>query len=123
MIAGLSSASWLRRNPPHPGRQIAVRMEPADDYSGLTVAEAARKLGISRGHLSRVINGRAAVSLALAMKLDALGWGTAEGWVRAQTRYDIAQERKRLNRPLTQSPAYVREQELRRAEVQAAEAA
>lgn len=40
-----------------------------------------------------------------------------------QTRYDIARERKRLNRPLTQAPAYVREQELLRAEEAAAPAA
>lgn len=105
MIAGSSPHAWLRRNPPHPGRQIAARMEPLDDYLGLTVGEAARKLGVSRGHLSRVIHGRSPISLDLAMKMDALGWGTAEGWMEAQTRYDVSQERKRRKQPYAAAPA------------------
>ena len=61
MIAGVSPHAWLARNLPHPGRRIAARMEPLDDYPGLTIEEAARKLGVSRGYLSRVIRGRSPV--------------------------------------------------------------
>ena len=116
MIAGASPDAWLRRNPLHPGEHIADYLEPADDYPGMSVAEAARKLGVSRSRLSRVLQGKGSVTLDLAMKLEAAGWAAADDWMGFQTRYDIAQERKRLNRPLTQAPAYIREQELLRAE-------
>ena len=107
MIAGASPQAWLVRNPPHPGRRIAARMEPLDDYPGFSIAEAARKLGVSRGYLSRVIRGRSPVSLDLAMKMDALGWGTAENWMKAQARYDVSQERKRRKQPYAAAPAVV----------------
>ncbi len=120
MIVGLSPDSWLRRNPRHPGRHITVHLEAdeeePEEYPGMPVAEMARKLGVSRSRLSRVCREQAPVTLDLAMKLEAYGWATADTWMEMQTRYDIAQERKRLNRPLTQAPAYVREQELLRAE-------
>ena len=116
MIAGLSPDSWLRRNPLHPGELIAPHIEPAEDYPGMSVAEAARRIGVSRSRLSRVLQGRGPITLDLAMKLEAAGWATADIWMAYQMNYDIAQERKRLNRPLTQAPAYLLEQELRRAE-------
>lgn len=115
MIAGLSPDSWLRRDPLHPGGLVAVHIEPVDDYAGMSVAEAARRLGVSRSRLSRVLKGHGPVTLDLAMKLEAVGWATADHWMDLQTRYDIAQERKRLNRPLTQAPAWVEGQALLRA--------
>lgn len=47
-------------NPPHPGevlRDMVLR-----DNGGITVTEAAKRLGVSRVALSRVVNGKAAVS-------------------------------------------------------------
>ena len=90
--------SWLRRNPPHPGRHIYHgRMEAVEGvYEGVSVTEAAQKLGVSRVTLSRVLNGNAAISVSLALKLEAVGWGKADVWVRRQARYDLARERNRL---------------------------
>ena len=116
MIVGLSPDSWLRRNPMHPGSHIAFHLEADEEYPGMSVAEMARKLGVSRSRLSRVCKEQAPITLDLAMKLEAYGWATADAWMGMQTRYDIAQERKRLNRPLTQAPAYIEQQELLRAE-------
>ena len=62
----------------------------------LTVSEAAHKIGVSRFALSRMLNGRARISVSLALKLEAAGWGTADSWLRRQARYDLAQERNRL---------------------------
>ena len=116
MIVGLSPDSWLRRNPRHPGRHIAFHLEADEEYPGMSVAEMARKLGVSRSRLARVCREQSPITLDLAMKLEAYGWATADAWMGMQTRYDIAQERKRLNRPLTQAPAYIEQQELLRAE-------
>lgn len=62
----------------------------------LTVSEAARRLGVSRATLSRVLNGRAGISVSLVLKLEAAGWGTADAWLRRQSQYDLARERNRL---------------------------
>ena len=90
--------AWLRRNPVHPGRYIYHGcMEAVDGVGeGMRVGEAARKLGVSRVQLSRVLNGRAGVSVSLALKLEAAGWGEADMWVRLQARYDLAQGRNRI---------------------------
>ena len=89
--------AWLRRHPSHPGRHIyhGCMEDPLGEHS-LTVSEAAHRLGVSRVTLSRVLNGRASVSVSLALKLEAAGWGTADAWLRRQAQYDLARERNRL---------------------------
>ena len=57
---------------------------------------AAKKLGVSRNTLSRVINGASGISPEMAIKLEAAGWGTADVWLRRQSQYDLARERNRL---------------------------
>jgi len=52
-------------NPPHPGEVLADTVLRRD--GSLSVTEFARRLGVSRVALSRVVNGRAAVSAELAI--------------------------------------------------------
>ena len=79
-------------NPPHPGLSIRENcLVPL----GLNVTEAARVLGVARHTLSRVLNGHAAVSPEMAIRLEKAGWSNAEFWLRRQARYDLAQARKR----------------------------
>ncbi len=122
MIAGAKESDWMVRNPWRPGRHIAACLEASDDYPGMSVSEAARKLGVSRYRFFRVLHGRGPVTLDLALKMEALGWVTADLWLEMQTRYDLAQARKRLNRPLSAAPAVRRKNELL-AEADAAAAA
>lgn len=79
-------------NPPHPGNvlQDTVLRE-------MTVTEFARRVSVSRVALSRVVDGRAAVSAELAIRLAAALGGSAETWMRMQVAYDLwhAQKRKR----------------------------
>ena len=83
------------KNPPHPGRSIR---ENCLDPLGLSVTEAARALGVARHTLSRVLNGHAAVSPEMAIRLEKVGWSNAEFWLRRQTSYDLAQARKSEDR-------------------------
>ena len=56
----------VMNNPPHPGRSIRENcLEPL----GLNVTEAAKVLGVARHTLSRVLNGRAAISPEMAIRL------------------------------------------------------
>jgi addiction module HigA family antidote len=74
-------------NPPHPGELLQDTVLDAED--GLTVTEFAKRLGVSRVALSRVVNGRAAVSAELALRLAAALGGSAESWLRMQADYDL----------------------------------
>ena len=81
------------KNPPHPGRSIK---ENCLDPLGLNIAEAANVLDVARHTLSRVLNGHAAVSPEMAIRLEKAGWSNAEFWLRRQTAYNLAQATKRL---------------------------
>jgi len=82
-------------NPPHLGLTLRDDVLPA---LGLSVTEAAQQLDVSRVTLSRVLNGRAAISPAMALRIEAwLGvdrGGEARLWLAEQTAYDLWQARK-----------------------------
>lgn len=78
-------------DPAHPGEIVRDNIEA----EGWTVTEGAVRLGVSRITLSRLLNGRAGISAAMALALERLGWGTADHWVRMQGSYDLARERRR----------------------------
>ena len=79
------------KNPPHPGRGVKDDI----DALGLTVAEAAEALGITRQQLYNVINGRSGVTPEMALRLEKGVGGTADSWLGMQTAYDLAQLRRR----------------------------
>jgi antitoxin HigA-1 len=80
-------------NPPHPGEVLKDTVLRRG--GGLSVTEFAKRLGVSRVALSRVVNGRAAVSAELAIRLAAALGGSAESWLRMQVSYDIWQAQRR----------------------------
>ncbi len=79
------------KDPPHPGLGIK---ETCLVPLGLSVTEAAQVLGVARHTLSRVLNGRAAISPEMAIRLEKAGWSNAEFWLRLQTAYDLARARR-----------------------------
>jgi len=75
------------KTPPHPG--LSVRYDCLEPL-GLSVTEAAAKLGVSRKQLSDVVNGRAGISPEMAIRLDKAFGGGADTWYRLQAAYDLA---------------------------------
>jgi addiction module HigA family antidote len=79
------------KSPPHPGHSIRHDcIEPL----GLTISEAAKRLGVSRKQLSEIVNGHAGISPEMAIRLDKAFGGGAETWYRLQAAYDLAQAMK-----------------------------
>lgn len=87
-------------NPAHPGELLAGWLTDLD----VTVTAFATHIGVSRPMLSRVLNGRSAVSADMDLRLsEALG--TTPGyWLALQTQRDLwmaresARKRKRIKR-------------------------
>ncbi len=88
-------------HPPHPGLTLRDDVLPA---LGLTVTAAAEQLGVSRVTLSRMLNGHAAISPEMALRLEAwLGkerGGDARLWLGQQTAYDVWQAGLKLKKSL-----------------------
>lgn len=82
----------MMKSPPHPGELLR---EDVLMPLQLSVTEAAERLAMSRVALSRVLNGRAAVSPDLAVRLERAGASTARVWLAMQANYDLAQARGR----------------------------
>lgn len=80
----------MMHNPPHPG---AMLREDVIDPLNLSVTDAAKHFGMSRVSLSRVLNGHAAISPDLAIRLEMAGVSTARAWLAMQLNYDLAQAR------------------------------
>jgi len=94
-------------NPAHPGLTLRDDVLPA---LGLSVTQAAEQLGVSRVALSRVLNGRAAISPEMALRLEAwLGvarGGSASVWLALQSAYDVWQAQQRFKtEPMRVQPA------------------
>ncbi len=81
--------------PPHP-REV-LRDGVFSDAS-ITVTEFARRLGVTRVALSRVLNAKAAISAHMAVRLAAALGGSAESRLHMQAKYDLRLAEKALMR-------------------------
>ena len=80
------------QNPPHPGE--IVRWECLSPL-GLTVTRAAEGLGVTRQTLSDLVNGKAGISVEMALRLSQAFGSSSETWLGMQTAYDLWQARDR----------------------------
>lgn len=62
---------------------------------GLSVTQAAKVLGVSRPGLSALLNGRAALSADMALRIEKAFDVRMDTLLRMQTAHDIAEARKR----------------------------
>jgi antitoxin HigA-1 len=79
------------KNPPHPG---GVVLRQCVEPSGLTITEAAERLGVTRNTLSELVNGKRGISPEMAVRLSKVFGGTEEGWLVQQAQYDLAHVRR-----------------------------
>lgn len=93
-------------NPAHPGEVLR-------DYLGnLSVKEAASRLGVTRAHLSRILNGHAGITAAMSLRLsEALGT-SPEFWLRMQVQHDLWLARRVKQPKVRPFPRKVRQDDL-----------
>jgi addiction module HigA family antidote len=74
-----------------------------DYLSEMSVADAAKRPGVTRAHLSRILNGHAGISASMLLRLSAALGTSPVFWAKMQMQYDLwlAQKAKRPRiRPL-----------------------
>jgi addiction module HigA family antidote len=73
------------KTPPHPGEIIRdLCIEPL----GLTVAQAAKELGVTRKALLLVLDGHGGISPEMAVRLSKAFGRSPESWLELQSLYD-----------------------------------
>lgn len=83
-----------QHNPMHPGAFIKrVYIDPFNIGSN----ELSRKLQVSPGLISRLINGKTDVSPAMALKLSVVLGRSPESWLIMQDNFDLWKARKEIN--------------------------
>ena len=82
-------------DPAHPGEIIR---EDCIKPLGLTITAAADALGVTRKALSDLVNGHSGVSPDMAIRLEKVGWSTADHWLRIQLQRDLWEARQRAGR-------------------------
>ena len=79
------------KNPVHPGR--IVRHDCLEAL-GLSVAQAAKILGVTRQALNSIVNGKSGISPEMSIRLAKAFGSTPETWLGMQLAYDLAAVRK-----------------------------
>lgn len=74
------------KNPPHPGPGIRDDI----DALGLSIAEAAQGMGITRQQLYNLINGKSGITPEMAVRLEKAVGSSADHWLRLQAAHDLA---------------------------------
>lgn len=73
----------LMYNPPHPGKVLR-------EYLGdIEIAEAAKRLHVTRTTLSRILNGRAGISAEMSLRLSQALGTHAAFWSGLQMDYEL----------------------------------
>lgn len=86
-----------RREPAHPG---ALMREILVEHFGCTVAESARRMGVSRRALHAVLAGRSALTPEMALRFSYLTGAAPEIYLQMQGRRDLWRAERRRPRPV-----------------------
>jgi len=75
------------KNPPHPG--LTVKFDCLDEL-GLSVAQGAKVLGVTRQALNNLVSGKSGISPEMAVRLSKAFGSSPETWLGMQADYDLA---------------------------------
>jgi len=76
----------IKRKPTHPGELL---LEDVIKPLGITITDAAKKLGVSRKTLSEFVNQKASLSPEMALRIAKATKTTPESWLNMQIKLDL----------------------------------
>lgn len=88
----------INRPPIHPGEILREDVLPA---LGLSVSEAAQRLGISRQQLHRVLAGTHPITTEMALRIGKFAGNGPGLWLRMQQAYDLWHAEQRMKDELS----------------------
>jgi addiction module HigA family antidote len=91
-------------NPAHPGEALRYGVFST---GAVTVTQAAAALGVTRVALSRVLNGKAAVSAEMAVRLGKWLNTGPEIWLNLQTQHDLWRAEQAMKAKVKKIPTLV----------------
>ncbi len=90
-MATITDKRTKMHDPAHPGEILRdLYLAPL----GVTITQAAKALGVSRKHVSSIVNGRTPVTPDMALRLAVVFRTEPELWVNMQAQYDLWTVRK-----------------------------
>ena len=85
-MATITEKTSRMHNPAHPGEILReMYLKPL----GVTITQAAKALGVSRKHVSAIVNARVPVTPDMALRLASAFATEPELWVNIQAQYDL----------------------------------
>ena len=102
-MATITKTAGTMHSPSHPGE---ILLEMYIKPLKVTITEAADALGVSRKHVSAIVNGRSPVTPDMAMRLAAVFGTEAALWVNLQAQHDlwvVSQKKPPNVKPLRQA--------------------
>lgn len=81
-------------NPAHPGKILKTLYL---DELKMSIASLALRTGISRKHLSNIVNCKVPISVEVALKIAKVFNTTPDIWLREQLQYDLWQAKQTVN--------------------------
>ena len=81
-------------NPAHPGE---ILLEGYIKELNLNISETALMLGVSRKHLSNIVNCKVPITPEVALKIAKCFNTSAEIWLKEQMAYDLWQAQQKVN--------------------------
>jgi addiction module HigA family antidote len=88
----------LKRPPVHPGEVLREDVLPA---LGLSISEAARRLGVSRQQLHRILACTHPITTDMALRIGKFAGNGPELWLRMQQAYDLWHLERRMEGELS----------------------
>ncbi len=95
-MATITDAPRSMHDPAHPGEILReLYLAPL----GIAITEAAEALGVTRKHLSSIVNGHAPVSAEMAVRLAVAFRTEPDIWLNLQAQHDLWRVRRNPDRP------------------------
>jgi len=93
MEGGMTAICRLSRRPTTPGEILdELYLEPA----GISIAKFAEACGLTRKHMSAIVNGRASITAETAARIATVLGTTAQYWLNLQNAVDLYDAQARL---------------------------
>ena len=77
----------------HPG---IILKEDVVNANKLSIGRTAQLLGVSRLTLSKITNGKGAITPNIALRIEKVFGGNADFWLRMQRGYDLIEEKEKF---------------------------